>query len=177
MVTVKTLMNLCAGLIFGLGLFLSGLANPAKVLSFLDVAGAWDPSLALAMAAAVTVTALGYRLAFTRSKPTFEATYHLPTATSIDARLLAGAAIFGIGWGLSGYCPGPAIASLPLQNPGTYVFVATMLLGMWLGAIVPATERQSVTALPTVPSSGRTPDGTTDPTIMKVSGHGYQTAD
>jgi hypothetical protein len=119
-----------SGLIFGLGLVVSGLINPAKVLNFLDVAGPWDPSLAITMAAAVAVAGLGYRLAFAKGKPILSETFQLPAASAIDARLLAGAALFGIGWGLVGYCPGPAIAGLSLGVSSTVVFVAAMLGGM-----------------------------------------------
>ena len=135
---MRALANLVAGVVFGLGLIISGLANPAKVLNFLDLAGAWDPSLAFVMAGAVVTAALGYRVVLARPSPAFDLRFHLPTATAIDRRMLAGAATFGVGWGLSGYCPGPAITALPLLNPATLVFVAAMLLGMWLGRMVTA---------------------------------------
>jgi uncharacterized membrane protein YedE/YeeE len=135
---MRALANLVAGIVFGLGLVISGLANPAKVLNFLDFAGAWDPSLAFVMVGAVATAALGYRLVLAQPKPAFDARFHLPTATAIDRRMLAGAAMFGVGWGLSGYCPGPAITALPLLNASTLVFVAAMLLGMWLGRMVTA---------------------------------------
>jgi uncharacterized protein len=122
-----------AGLVFGLGLVISGMANPAKVLNFLDVAGAWDPSLGLVMAGAAATTFVGYRLVWRRPKPLFEAKFDVPARTSIDRPLVAGAAIFGIGWGIGGYCPGPALTALPLLAPGTLVFVPAMLLGLWLG--------------------------------------------
>ena len=135
---MRPLASLLAGIVFGLGLVISGLANPAKVLNFLDVAGAWDPSLAFVMAGAVATTWLGYRLVLARPKPVYDACFHLPGSTAIDGRLLAGAAVFGVGWGLAGYCPGPAITALPLLNPATLVFVAAMLLGMRLGPILAA---------------------------------------
>lgn len=135
---MRPLANLIAGVVFGLGLVISGLANPAKVLNFLDLAGTWDPSLAFVMAGAVATTWLGYRLALARPKPAYDARFHLPTSTAVDARLLAGAAVFGIGWGLAGYCPGPAITALPLLNPATFVFVVAMLLGMRIGPIAAA---------------------------------------
>lgn len=119
-----------SGLLFGLGLCVSGLVNPAKVLSFLDVAGQWDPSLALTMASAVLVTWAGYRFAFARGTPLFAGTFQLPPAGSIDVRLLGGAALFGVGWGLAGFCPGPAIASLSLGAKPAFVFVLAMLAGM-----------------------------------------------
>jgi len=119
-----------AGLIFGIGLVISGMANPAKVQNFLDIAGLWDPSLAFVMGAAVIVTFLGYRLAFARGAPVLEDKFHLPTATAIDARLVIGAGLFGIGWGLAGYCPGPALTALSLLAPGTLVFLVAMLAGL-----------------------------------------------
>jgi uncharacterized membrane protein YedE/YeeE len=129
---MRPLASLLVGVVFGLGLVISGLANPAKVLNFLDMAGTWDPSLAFVMAGAVATTWLGYRLVLARPKPALDACFHLPSSTAIDARLLVGAAVFGVGWGLAGYCPGPAITALPLLNLATLVFVAAMLLGMWL---------------------------------------------
>lgn len=123
-------LTFLASLLFGLGLVISGLANPAKVQNFLDIAGAWDPSLVFTMAAAILVTRLGYVLVFKRGHPVFAETFHLPTATRIDLKLVAGAAVFGIGWGLVGYCPGPALVALPLGNHGTYVFVGAMIVGM-----------------------------------------------
>jgi uncharacterized protein len=135
---MRPLASLLAGIVFGLGLVISGLANPAKVLNFLDVAGAWDPSLAFVMAGAVVTTGLGYRLVLAQPKPAFDACFHLPWSTAIDGRLLAGAAVFGVGWGLAGYCPGPAITALPLFNPSTLVFVTAMLVGMRLGPILAA---------------------------------------
>jgi uncharacterized membrane protein YedE/YeeE len=127
-----------SGLIFGLGLVVSGLINPAKVLNFLDVTGTWDPSLAITMAAAVAVTGLGYRLAFAKGRPILSEAFQLPAASAIDARLLAGAALFGIGWGLVGYCPGPAIAGLSLGVSSTVVFVASMLAGMAIARLLTA---------------------------------------
>ena len=135
---MRPLASLIAGVVFGLGLVISGLANPAKVLNFLDVAGTWDPSLAFVMAGAVATVGLGYRLVLARPKPAYDTRFHLPGATAIDGRLLAGAAVFGVGWGMAGYCPGPAITALALLQSSTLVFVAAMLLGMWLGPVVAA---------------------------------------
>ena len=118
------------GFIFGAGLVVSGMINPAKVLNFLDVAGSFDASLAFVMAGAVAVTALGYRFVLARPKPLFSPSFMVPGSKSIDARLLVGPAIFGIGWGLSGLCPGPAIASLALGAAGVLAFVPAMLVGM-----------------------------------------------
>jgi uncharacterized membrane protein YedE/YeeE len=123
---------LLAGIVFGLGLAVSQMINPAKVLAFLDIAGRWDPSLALVMAGALAVTALGYRLALKRPAPLLAERFELPTLREIDRRLLAGAVVFGIGWGLVGFCPGPAIASLALGVKESLIFVAAMLAGMAL---------------------------------------------
>lgn len=132
---MQLLATLAAGLLFGLGLSVSGLVNPAKVLAFLDIAGDWDPSLAVTMACAVGVTFLGYRLAFARGAPLFADTFQIPALSDIDRRLVAGAALFGIGWGLVGFCPGPAIAALSLGLTPVLVFVAAMLAGMALARL------------------------------------------
>jgi hypothetical protein len=122
--------GLITGLLFGLGLCLSGMTNPAVVQGFLDIAGDWNPALVFVMAAGVTVTFLGYRLLVPKSRPLWAANFSLPTATAIDAPLLLGAAIFGVGWGLAGYCPGPAVVSLASHRPGVIIFVISMLAGM-----------------------------------------------
>jgi uncharacterized protein len=131
---MRTLFGFLAGLVFGLGLVISGMANPAKVLNFLDVAGTWDPSLAFVLAGATATTFVGYRLVWRRPKPVLGLRFEIPTSTAIDRPLVAGAAIFGIGWGVGGYCPGPALTALPLLAPGTLVFAPAMLLGLWLGS-------------------------------------------
>ena len=118
------------GLVFGTGIALSGMANPAKVLNFFDIAGNWDPSLGLVMLSAVLVTAIGYRLVLRRNKPIVEARFHLPTGRKLDLPLLAGSAIFGVGWGISGFCPGGAIPALGLGEPSAWIFVGTMLAGI-----------------------------------------------
>ena len=128
----RVALSLIAGLIFGLGLVIGGLANPAKVQNFLDVAGTFDPSLAFVMGGAVAVTFVGYRLVFRERSPLLAEQFHLPTAKELDSRILIGSALFGIGWGLSGFCPGPAITSLPLMAKGTLVFVPAMLAGVGL---------------------------------------------
>lgn len=123
-------LHLLAGLLLGLGLVVSGMADPAKVLNFLDIAGTWDPSLAFVMAAAVAVTMVGYRLVLARPRPLCAPAFDLPARQAIDRRLVLGAAVFGIGWGLAGFCPGPALVSLTLGAPGTLIFVPAMLVGM-----------------------------------------------
>ena len=127
---MKNLVTLLSGLMFGFGLLLSGMANPAKVQNFLDLFGTWDPSLAFVMGGAIAVTMPGFWLVTRRSKPFFNDVFHLPTRMDFDARLITGAAIFGVGWGLGGFCPGPAMTALPLAAEGTLIFVATMLTGM-----------------------------------------------
>jgi uncharacterized membrane protein YedE/YeeE len=122
--------NFLAGLIFGLGLLISGMANPAKVQNFLDLAGSFDPSLIFVMAGALAVTFIGYRLVLRRERPVLAERFYLPAGSIIDGRLIFGAALFGVGWGLSGFCPGPAIVSLPLLAKGTLIFVPAMLAGI-----------------------------------------------
>lgn len=130
---MRALFGFLFGLVFGIGLIVSGMANPAKVLNFLDLAGSWDPSLAFVMAGAVAVSFVGYRLVWRRPAPVLMDHFDVPAATTIDGRLVAGAALFGAGWGISGFCPGPALTSLTLAAPGTLAFVPAMILGLWLG--------------------------------------------
>ena len=141
----QMLVAALAGLLFGAGLTVAQMINPAKVLAFLDFGGiadgSWDPSLALVMAGALVVTYAGYALTFRRRRPVSAAEFSLPTNRRIDWRLLAGAALFGAGWGLVGYCPGPAIAGLGLGATKTIVFVAAMVVGM--GAYHLIVERRS----------------------------------
>ncbi len=140
------LVQFIIGLVFGLGLVVSGMSNPAKVLNFLDLAsirtGAWDASLAFVMLAAVAVTFVGFRFVLRRERPIFGEKFHLPTATDLDARIIAGPAIFGIGWGLAGFCPGPALTALGGGSQAAFLFVAAMLTGMvaarWLAIRSPA---------------------------------------
>lgn len=131
---MKPLAALVAGLVFGVGLVLGGMTQPVVVLGFLDVFGRWNPQLLFLMASAVVTTAIGYRLVLRRRQPLLAARFQLPTAHGIDKRLLAGGAIFGVGWGLGGYCPGPALASLGGGAPSLWLFVACMLLGWWIAA-------------------------------------------
>ncbi|NWG47301.1 MAG: YeeE/YedE family protein [Alphaproteobacteria bacterium] len=118
------------GLLFGLGLVLSEMIDPARVLGFFDVAGTWDPTLGFVMAGALAVTVPGYRLVLARKGPLLDTRFHLPTRHDIDARLVGGAVLFGIGWGLAGYCPAPAMASLGLGSVKAAVFLACMIVGM-----------------------------------------------
>jgi len=130
------LVNLALGLLFGVGLVVSGMADPAKVLNFLDLFGSWDPSLAFVMGGAVIVAFAGYRLVLRRQRPIVGSRFQLPARNDIDARVIAGPAIFGIGWGLGGFCPGPALTALGLGAAGTLAFVPAMLLGMWAARLL-----------------------------------------
>ncbi len=123
---------LSCGLIFGAGLLISGMVQPTRVLGFLDIFGAWDPSLAVVMAAALAVAVPGFRLAGRRTGPLLARDYFWPTKAGIDAPLVIGAALFGIGWGLVGLCPGPALESLATLSPGVILFVVAMAAGMAL---------------------------------------------
>ncbi|MEP6939056.1 MAG: YeeE/YedE family protein [Rudaea sp.] len=135
---MKALAGFGAGFVFGIGLLLGGMTDPARVLGFLDVFGHWDPTLAFVMAGAVAVSAIGYRLVLARSRPWLAPTFHLPTARDLDRRLVAGAAIFGVGWGLAGYCPGPAIVSAAAGDPGVLLLLACMVLGWGVAERMPA---------------------------------------
>ena len=120
-----------AGLLFALGLGLGGMTDPARVIGFLDFAGAWDPSLAFVMAGALAVVLPGYALVFrNRARPVLEDEFRLPGSRIVDARLVAGAAIFGVGWGIVGFCPGGAIPVIGLMEPDVFMFIAAMLAGI-----------------------------------------------
>ena len=133
---MKSLGALICGLLFGFGLALSGMTDTAKVRGFLDLWGAWIPDLAFVMGGAVAVTLVCFRLVLRRARPLLVPDFSLPSGNSIDLRLLTGAVLFGIGWGLYGYCPGPAIAALTYLEWQTAVFVAAMLVGMAAAAKV-----------------------------------------
>ncbi len=137
----QILAGAATGMLFGAGLSVSGMINPAKVIAFLDLAGGWDPSLAFVMLGAVAVTAIGYRLVLRRRGPVFGSAFSLPLRRDIDPALLGGAVLFGVGWGLGGYCPGPALAALGFGQTPTLVFVAAMAAGMMaarsLGHVLP----------------------------------------
>ena len=129
---MKLFMALLSGLLFGVGLILSGMSDPSKVLGFLDLAGSWDPSLAFVMVGAVLVGSLVFPFASKRPQSLLGEAMRLPTATQIDRRLVLGGLTFGVGWGLAGYCPGPALASLALGGIKPLLFFIAMLVGMAL---------------------------------------------
>lgn len=135
----RTLSAFIAGLLFGVGLAVSQMTNPLKVLGFLDVAGDWDASLMLVLGGAVTVTFIAFRFVLRRTEPIFDSQFHLPKLSTVDKKLIGGSALFGVGWGIAGYCPGPGLASLSTLNPEAIVFVATLLAGM---LVYRAFERQ-----------------------------------
>ena len=126
----RLILSLLSGLVFGLGLLISGMSNPAKVLAFLDLAGAWDPSLALVMGGAIAVAMPAFWLAGRRQHAILGGPLQLPTARRIDRRLLLGSLAFGTGWGIAGFCPGPALVSLLAWQPKAWIFAGAMLAGM-----------------------------------------------
>ncbi|MFC7297346.1 YeeE/YedE family protein [Herminiimonas aquatilis] len=129
---MQIIMASLIGLIFGLGLIVSGMADPSKVLNFLDLSGDWDPSLAFVMGGAIIVGLFAFRFASRLQKSLLGEAMRLPTATNLDRRLIAGSLLFGIGWGLGGYCPGPALVSLTMGNPKSIIFIVAMLAGMMI---------------------------------------------
>ena len=124
------IFSLLAGVVFGAGLTISDMVNPARVLNFLDFAGHWDPTLMFVMASGLAVTAIGYQLVFRRGSALTGESFHLPALRQIDLPLVGGSALFGVGWGLAGICPGPALTDLVTLEPKVLVFVAAMLIGM-----------------------------------------------
>jgi uncharacterized membrane protein YedE/YeeE len=127
---MKIFAALLSGLVFGFGLILSQMVNPAKVIAFLDVFGNWDPSLALVMGAALVVTGIGYRLVWRAKSPAFETRFHVPENRKSDTSLMGGAVLFGAGWGLVGLCPGPALTALSFGGAEVLAFVVAMLVGL-----------------------------------------------
>lgn len=122
------------GAVFGIGIVVAGMANPAKILNFFDVFGTWDPSLAFVMGGGLAVAFIGYRLVFRlEDRPLLEATFSLPTRKDIDRELVGGAAVFGIGWGIAGFCPGGAIPALGLGHSEVVIFLAAMIAGIVIG--------------------------------------------
>ena len=145
------ILQFAIGLIFGLGLVLSGMSDPAKVLNFLDLAaigsGTWDASLAFVMAGAIAVTFVGFEWVLRRARPFFGEKFQLPTSRELDVRIVAGPAIFGVGWGLVGFCPGPAFTALGFGSRAAVIFVVAMIAGMLLARWL--AERPSITRIAT----------------------------
>jgi uncharacterized membrane protein YedE/YeeE len=135
---MRIVLAFAIGMIFGTGIVLGGMANPAKVLNFFDFAGSWDPSLIFVMGGALGVTFLGYRLVLPRPGPLLAPAFSLPTSRAIDARLVGGAALFGIGWGLAGFCPGGALPAIGTFEPAVFLFLAAMGAGMVLARVLSA---------------------------------------
>ncbi len=136
MVGWQALLALVSGLLFGAGLALSGMADPARVRAFLDVMGAWDPTLAFVMGGALVPMGIAWRVKRRLERPLTAASFEVPATTQLDVRLLGGAALFGVGWGIAGLCPGPAIADLALEPANAALFVAAMLAGMALHRVL-----------------------------------------
>ena len=124
------------GLIFGTGIAISGMANPAKVLNFFDIAGTWDPSLIFVMGGALVTTFIGYKLVFGRAAPIFEGSFGVPTNRKIDARLVGGSALFGVGWGIAGFCPGGALPALGTGRWEVFAFTAALIAGIVLAKLI-----------------------------------------
>lgn len=139
---IARLSALAAGLVFGLGLWCSGMTDPARVRGFLDVFGRWDPSLAFVLGGAVGVTVIAFRWVLRRHAPLLGGRFDVPTRRQIDRDLLLGSALFGVGWGLGGLCPGPALASLPTLAPGVVVFVLAMAVGGFAFGPAQRTDRR-----------------------------------
>ncbi|WP_417257485.1 DUF6691 family protein [Celeribacter sp.] len=129
---MKHLLTYLTGLMFGVGISMSGMANPAKVINFFDVFGTWDPSLAFVMGGAVVVTFFGYRAVFKRyATPAFEPAFNVPTSRVIDAKLIGGSAVFGIGWGIAGFCPGGALPAVGTLKPEVLIFFVALVVGIF----------------------------------------------
>lgn len=125
------------GALFGMGIVVSGMGNPAKVVNFFDIAGTWDPSLMFVMGGALIVTAIGYRFVLPRPKPLFEDSFRLPVVARIDGRLLAGSSTFGVGWGIAGFCPGGALPVLGAFEPAVWLFSGAMVVGILMARLLP----------------------------------------
>ena len=134
---MNNFFSLLSGFIFGLGLTISSMTNPAKVIGFLDITGNWDPSLMFVMIGAIVVSAPIFYLLRNKTKPLFELNFEIPTVNNLDKQLILGSSLFGIGWGIVGFCPGPAISSLFLLNPLSILFVISMIVGFYSSRIIP----------------------------------------
>jgi uncharacterized membrane protein YedE/YeeE len=147
---MRILVQFLIGLLFGIGLVIAGMSNPAKVLNFLDIAaiakGTWDPSLAFVMGGGVIVAFIGYRLVWKRSAPLFDTQFHIPKVKDIDAPIIVGPALFGVGWGLGGFCPGPAFTALGAGHPSAVMFVIAMIVGMIAARLLALKSNGATTA-------------------------------
>jgi len=143
---MKQVFAALTGLVFGTGIAVSGMMDPAKVLNFFDIAGTWDPSLGFVMAGALLVAAIGFRLVWRRRAPLFEAGFQVPGSTVIDRKLVGGAAIFGIGWGIAGFCPGAAIPALGTGRWEVALFVASVAGGLALRRLIAPLHRVAASA-------------------------------
>jgi len=132
---MRVVLYLVIGIFFGLGISISGMGNPAKVLNFFDIAGTWDASLAFVMGGALLVTTVGYRIAFKRARPIFADVFHLPIKGTIDRKLILGSATFGLGWGIAGFCPGASLPMVGTVNSDVLVFVGAMIGGIILATL------------------------------------------
>ncbi len=137
---LRIIITYLIGLVFGLGILISGMANPAKVINFFDVAGSWDPSLIFVMGGALVVTFIGYRLIFGKGpeKPVMDETFHVPQNRTIDARLLGGSAVFGVGWGIAGFCPGAALPAVGTLKPEVLIFTVALIAGIFIAKALQA---------------------------------------
>ena len=134
---MKLIVTLLIGMIFGLGIAISGMANPAKVLNFFDLAGTWDPSLIFVMGGALITTAIGYQIVFkTRTSPLMDIAYMVPSSKDIDTRLVVGSATFGVGWGIAGFCPGGAIPAIGLGYSETFMFMFALIAGIFIARLL-----------------------------------------
>lgn len=137
------IISLISGLLFGFGLALSGMVSPGKVIGFLDITGNWDPSLAFVMGGGVLVTVVSFHFILKRSVPFFGREFRLPTKTDLDKYLISGSVLFGLGWGLGGLCPGPALSSLAYGNPKILVFVGAMVAGIIIAKVLTGAFRKT----------------------------------
>ncbi len=143
---MKAIFALITGLVFGTGIAFSGMMDPAKVINFFDVVGTWDPSLIFVMGGALVVTFVGYRLAWLRKTPLLDERYHIPASNLVDLKLIGGSALFGIGWGISGFCPGAAIPALGTGRWEVVLFIASVIIGFVLRRLQAGLARERATA-------------------------------
>ena len=143
---MRFILTYLIGLVFGVGIMISGMANPAKVLNFFDIFGSWDPSLAFVMGGALGVTLVGYRIVFGRDAPLFGSRFHLPTRKDIDLRLVGGSAVFGVGWGIAGFCPGGALPALGTGRSEVAIFMAALIAGILLVRFMESAGRPDAAA-------------------------------